>query len=127
MSLPVHIKHAGKVYDLELNTNLSPTAFKDAIYRATGVPTDRMKVMIKGGVLKVCHQMYCDKTKIYIHLLRMIRIGRKLPLKLLVVLSLSSTTLFYTRFQQGQTFMVIGAAGELPKPPENKTVFLEGM
>jgi hypothetical protein len=23
--------------------------------------------------------------------------------------------------------MVIGAAGELPKPPEKKTVFLEGM
>lgn len=27
---------------------------------------------------------------------------------------------------QGQTFMVIGAAGELPKPPEKATVFLEG-
>lgn len=27
---------------------------------------------------------------------------------------------------QGQTFMVIGAAGELPKPPEKPVVFLEG-
>lgn len=27
---------------------------------------------------------------------------------------------------QGQTFMVIGAAGELPKPPSTPTVFLEG-
>jgi ubiquitin carboxyl-terminal hydrolase 14 len=27
---------------------------------------------------------------------------------------------------QGQTFMVIGAAGELPKPPEKPIVFLEG-
>jgi len=26
----------------------------------------------------------------------------------------------------GQTFMVIGAAGELPKPPEKPIVFLEG-
>lgn len=28
--------------------------------------------------------------------------------------------------QQGQTFMVIGAAGDLPKPPERPVVFLEG-
>lgn len=28
---------------------------------------------------------------------------------------------------QGQTFMVIGAAGELPKPPEKPIVFLEGL
>lgn len=27
---------------------------------------------------------------------------------------------------QGQTFMVIGAAGELPKAPEKPIVFLEG-
>jgi hypothetical protein len=29
--------------------------------------------------------------------------------------------------RQGQTFMVIGAAGELPKPPEKPIVFLEGI
>jgi ubiquitin carboxyl-terminal hydrolase 14 len=29
--------------------------------------------------------------------------------------------------KEGQTFTVIGAAGELPKPPENPTVFLEDM
>lgn len=28
---------------------------------------------------------------------------------------------------KGQTFMVIGAAGELPKPPQQPVVFLEGM
>jgi hypothetical protein len=28
---------------------------------------------------------------------------------------------------QGQTFMVIGAAGDLPKPPEKPIVFLEGV
>jgi ubiquitin carboxyl-terminal hydrolase 14 len=28
---------------------------------------------------------------------------------------------------KGQTFMVIGAAGELPKPPEKPIVFLEGV
>jgi ubiquitin carboxyl-terminal hydrolase 14 len=50
----VHIKHAGKVYDLSLEPDLPPSVFKDAIYHATGVPPDRMKVMLKGGVLKVC-------------------------------------------------------------------------
>jgi len=54
MPLPVHIKHAGKVYDIELNPDLPASAFKNAIYQVTGVPLDRMKVMIKGGVLKVC-------------------------------------------------------------------------
>jgi ubiquitin carboxyl-terminal hydrolase 14 len=51
--LSVHIKHAGKVYDLQLDPDLPPIVFKDAVYQVTGVPPDRMKVMVKGGVLKV--------------------------------------------------------------------------
>jgi len=51
--LSVHIKHAGKVYDVQLDPDLPPSVFKDAIYHATGVPPDRMKVILKGGVLKV--------------------------------------------------------------------------
>jgi ubiquitin carboxyl-terminal hydrolase 14 len=39
--------------DVDLETLLPPAAFKDAIYQVTGVPLERMKVMIKGGVLKV--------------------------------------------------------------------------
>ena len=53
--LAVHIKHAGKVHNVELNTDLPPGAFKEAIYQVTGVPPERMKVMIKGGMLKVRH------------------------------------------------------------------------
>lgn len=49
----VHIKHAGKTYDVQLDPDLPPAAFKDAVYLTTGVPPDRMKVMIKGGMLKV--------------------------------------------------------------------------
>jgi ubiquitin carboxyl-terminal hydrolase 14 len=52
-SLQVHIKHAGKTYDVQLDPDLPPAAFKDAVYHLTGVPPDRMKVMIKGGILKV--------------------------------------------------------------------------
>lgn len=51
--LDVHIKHAGKTYDVQLDPNLPPAAFKHAVYQLTGVPPDRMKVMIKGGMLKV--------------------------------------------------------------------------
>ncbi|EIM84385.1 cysteine proteinase [Stereum hirsutum FP-91666 SS1] len=90
-TLNVHIKHAGKVYDLTLDTARPPLAFKEEIYQKTGVPMDRMKVMVKGGMLKDD----ADWKKI----------GPK----------------------ENQTFMVIGAAGELPKPPEKPIVFLEDM
>lgn len=89
--LQVHVKHAGKTLDVELDTSLPPAVFKDAVYQVTGVPPERMKVMIKGGVLK-------DDTD-----------WKKVAPK------------------AGQTFMVIGAAGELPKPPEKPIVFLEDM
>jgi ubiquitin carboxyl-terminal hydrolase 14 len=52
--LAVHIKHAGKTHDVELDPDLPPAVFKNAVYQVTGVPLDRMKVMVKGGVLKVC-------------------------------------------------------------------------
>jgi ubiquitin carboxyl-terminal hydrolase 14 len=51
--LNVHIKHAGKVHDVQLDIDQPPAVFKDAIYQVTGVPPERMKVMIKGGMLKV--------------------------------------------------------------------------
>lgn len=51
--IPVHVKHAGKVHDVQLDIDQPPTVFKDAIYQVTGVPPERMKVMVKGGVLKV--------------------------------------------------------------------------
>ena len=52
--LAVKIKHAGKTHDVQLDPELPAAAFKDAIYQKTGVPPERMKVMIKGGMLKVC-------------------------------------------------------------------------
>jgi ubiquitin carboxyl-terminal hydrolase 14 len=88
-SIPVTIKHTGKTHNLTLDVSQSPRVFKETIYQSTGVPVDRMKVMIKGGTLK-------DDD------------WGKLVLK------------------EGLSFMVLGTAGELPKPPEKKTVFLEG-
>ncbi|OCH92576.1 cysteine proteinase [Obba rivulosa] len=89
--IAVKIKHAGRVHDVQLDPDQPPAVFKEAVYQVTGVPPDRMKVMIKGGVLK-------DDTD-----------WRKVAPK------------------EGQTFMVIGAAGELPKPPPKPVIFLEDM
>jgi ubiquitin carboxyl-terminal hydrolase 14 len=52
----VNIKHGGKQQSLQLDPEQPPSAFKHAIYQATGVPVDRMKVMIKGSLLKVSYQ-----------------------------------------------------------------------
>ncbi|KAF8525714.1 hypothetical protein JB92DRAFT_3081660 [Gautieria morchelliformis] len=90
-AIPVAVKHAGKTHQLQLDTDAPATAFKNEVYQVTGVPPDRMKVMIKGGVLK-------DDTD-----------WRKVAPK------------------PNQTFMVVGAAGELPKPPPKPVVFLEDM
>ncbi|KAG8215408.1 hypothetical protein J3R82DRAFT_9015 [Butyriboletus roseoflavus] len=109
--LAVHIKHAGKSYDVQLDPDLPPTAFKVAVYQLTGVPPDRMKVMIKGGMLKVSLSLVCayngsDATLLCVQ---------------------DDTDWSKVAPKVGQTFTVIGAAGELPKPPEKPVVFLEDM
>ncbi|CAK5271499.1 unnamed protein product [Mycena citricolor] len=89
--ISVNVKHASKSYTVNLDPDLPGKAFKEEVYQVTGVPVDRMKVMVKGGVLK-------DDAS-----------WSKISPK------------------EGQTFMVIGAAGELPKPPAQPIVFLEDM
>ncbi|KZV89718.1 cysteine proteinase [Exidia glandulosa HHB12029] len=51
-ALNVNVKHAGKTHAVSLDTSAPPANFKLAIQQVTGVPPERMKVMIKGGVLK---------------------------------------------------------------------------
>jgi ubiquitin carboxyl-terminal hydrolase 14 len=51
--LNVKIKNAGKMFDIVLDTDQPPADFKENIYQKTGIPPDRVKVMIKGGMLKV--------------------------------------------------------------------------
>jgi hypothetical protein len=93
--LKVHIKHAGKKHDLELDPEKPPVAFKEAVYQLTGVPVDRMKVMVKGGVLKVCRNSwkFAWRRKLDTMVTRMILIGKKLGPRMYVLsLSLSPTT-----------------------------------
>ncbi|KAI9470587.1 MAG: hypothetical protein EXX96DRAFT_602870 [Benjaminiella poitrasii] len=87
----VTVKWSGKKFDMELDTDESPELFKTQIYSQTGVPPERQKVLVKGGILK-------DDTDL-----------NKLGLK------------------NGHNFMMMGTAGELPKPPPKPVQFLEDM
>ncbi|KAH9821002.1 ubiquitin C-terminal hydrolase [Melampsora americana] len=52
MTFSVSIKHAGKKYDLDLDINESPSAFKHSVYKLTGVEPSKQKILVKGGQLK---------------------------------------------------------------------------
>jgi hypothetical protein len=60
MPLAIKIKHAGKTYDLEIDTSAPATVFKEQLYQLTGVPTDKVKVVVKGGMLKVRRSVSYD-------------------------------------------------------------------
>ncbi|CAD6887651.1 unnamed protein product [Tilletia laevis] len=87
----VKVKHNGKVHELALDPAQPATVFKQSLYEKTGVPPERQKMVVKGGMLK-------DDTD-------MSKLGAK----------------------NGQTFMLIGTAGELPKGPTGPITFLEDM
>ncbi|BGP03291.1 Ubiquitin carboxyl-terminal hydrolase 6 [Rhodotorula toruloides] len=49
----ISLKHAGKTYDLkDFDPSNPATVFKDQVYQLTGVPTDKLKIPVKGGMLK---------------------------------------------------------------------------
>ncbi|KAK8846714.1 hypothetical protein IAR55_005801 [Kwoniella newhampshirensis] len=50
--MKVIVKHAGQIHPVELDSSQPVSAFKNVIFFATGVPIDRMKVMIKSILLK---------------------------------------------------------------------------
>lgn len=41
-----------KLTDIELDLNDSPLVFKAQLYALTGVPPEKQKVMVKGGLMK---------------------------------------------------------------------------
>ena len=52
-TLFVGIKWNGKKYDnIELNTDETPLLFKSQLFALTGVPPERQKILVKGGMLK---------------------------------------------------------------------------
>ncbi|EJU00282.1 ubiquitin carboxyl-terminal hydrolase 6 [Dacryopinax primogenitus] len=90
-SLFVTVKHGPTAHSLSLDTSQSPMAFKLLVSGTTGVPVERMKLMLRGKVVKDDSSWDEFKPK------------------------------------ADQTFMVLGSATELPKPPDQPVVFLEDM
>ncbi|KAH8648361.1 ubiquitin carboxyl-terminal hydrolase [Xylariales sp. PMI_506] len=51
-SIPIIVKHQGKKYDVEVDTESNGETFKFQLYSLTGVEPERQKVLMKGGPLK---------------------------------------------------------------------------
>ncbi|KAI1495806.1 ubiquitin carboxyl-terminal hydrolase [Biscogniauxia marginata] len=51
-TIPIVIKHSGKKYDVEVDTETTGEVFKFQLYSLTGVEPERQKVLVKGGPLK---------------------------------------------------------------------------
>lgn len=50
--VPIKIRHAGKLYDAEVDLNEPGILFKSQIFSLTNVPPERQKVLVKGGKLE---------------------------------------------------------------------------
>ncbi|CAJ2503587.1 Uu.00g109810.m01.CDS01 [Anthostomella pinea] len=51
-TIPVVVKHQGKKYDVEVDTESTGEVFKFQLYSLTGVEPERQKIVVKGGQLK---------------------------------------------------------------------------
>ena len=51
-SLKVQVKWQKDTYDVEIDRSQPPLVFKQQLFSLTGVPADRQKIMVKGGMLK---------------------------------------------------------------------------
>ncbi|KAI0600715.1 ubiquitin carboxyl-terminal hydrolase [Biscogniauxia sp. FL1348] len=51
-TIPIVVKHQGKKYDVEVDTETTGEVFKFQLYSLTGVEPERQKVLVKGGPLK---------------------------------------------------------------------------
>ena len=51
-TLAVKIKHAGKTYDVAVDLSAPGAHFKQQIFELTGIEPSKVKVVVKGGMLK---------------------------------------------------------------------------
>ncbi|ODQ45976.1 hypothetical protein PICMEDRAFT_148322 [Pichia membranifaciens NRRL Y-2026] len=51
-SIPIKIKHAGKVYPIDVDLNESGLTLKMQVSSLTNVPPERQKILVRGGPLK---------------------------------------------------------------------------
>ena len=54
LCFPVSVKWQKEVFPgIEIDTSQPPIVFKTQLYTLTGVPPERQKITVKGGILKV--------------------------------------------------------------------------
>lgn len=51
-TLAIKIKHAGKTYDVAVDLSAPGAHFKQQIFELTGIEPSKVKVVVKGGMLK---------------------------------------------------------------------------
>lgn len=51
-SLKVQVKWQKDIYEVEIDKTQPPVVFKQQLFSLTGVPAERQKIMVKGGMLK---------------------------------------------------------------------------
>lgn len=51
--IAVKLKHAGKSYDAHVDVEQPALAFKQTVHELTGVDPAKVKIPVKGGMLKV--------------------------------------------------------------------------
>lgn len=119
---------------MAIDTDESPELFKTQIFSQTGVPPDRQKIMVKGGMLKVRWCLWLlpgTFADVYVNLgydwSQQLKLERR---KVSTQRAGAGDSLRYIltgSFMQGHTFMMMGTAGELPKAPAQPVKFLEDM
>ena len=62
-TIGIKIKHAGKSYDVDVDMAGPALAFKEQIFQLTGVEVAKVKVVVKGGMLKVCLPVELEEKK----------------------------------------------------------------
>lgn len=111
------LKHAGKSYTLpDFDPSAPATVFKDQIYRLTGVPADKVKVPVKGGMLK-------DDADLN-------KLGFKPGQTVMASLRARGRPgmgVFTDDLFRKRPLQVIGPAGPIPQAPAKPIVFMEDM
>ncbi|CEQ42763.1 SPOSA6832_04620 [Sporobolomyces salmonicolor] len=110
---PIKVKHAGKTYDVsDFDPSAPATVFKSQIHQLTGVDPAKVKVVVKGGMLKDDADMN--------------KLGFKAGQTIMVSPPLCALSLRRSP-PPSLAQQVIGPAGPIPQAPPKPIVFMEDM
>ncbi|KAF3626844.1 Ubiquitin carboxyl-terminal hydrolase 7 [Capsicum annuum] len=142
----VSVKWQKEVYPaVEIDISQPPYVFKCQLYDLTGVPPERQKIMVKGGLLKVLKFSaslgllypihFADEAQKSFVFLGMLKYS---ACNALLVYFVGNCWMVFTVVQddadwskvgvkEGQRLMMMGTADEIVKAPEKGPIFVEDM